>query len=322
MGRDAAGLIGILVATGAGWGLTLPLSKVAVSTGYGHFGLIFWQLALGALLLGAFTLTRGKGLPTDRKSLGLYLMIAFVGTIVPNSASYQALVHLPAGLMSILLSIVPMLAFPVALALGTERFRWTRLLGLACGLVGVLLIVAPDAALPEAAMYAWVPVALIAPLCYAFEGNLVAKIGLGRLDAVQALFGASLIGTVVALPLALGSGQFIDPIRPWGAPEWALVASGAIHAVVYSSYVWMVGRAGPIFSAQVSYLVTGFGVVWALLLFRESYSAWVWTALGVMFVGLFLVQPRPRLPVVDDATEKRPEPARERATEPPSEPAG
>ena len=29
----------------------------------------------------------------------------------------------------------------------------------------------------------------------------------------------------------------------------------------------MVGRAGPIFAVQISYLVTGFGVFWAMLIY-------------------------------------------------------
>ena len=98
----------------------------------------------------------------------------------------------------------------------------------------------------------------------------------------------------MALPLALTSGQFIDPRPPWGVPDLAVAASGLIHAVVYSGYVWIVGRAGAVFAAQVSYLVTGFGVVWAMALLGESYSGWVWLAMAMMFAGLFLVQPRPR----------------------------
>ena len=90
----------------------------------------------------------------------------------------------------------------------------------------------------------------------------------------------------------LWSNQFIDPRRAYGAAEWALIWSSIIHAVVYSTYFWLVARAGAVFAAQVSYLVTGFGVVWAMVLLSETYSGWVWLAMLVMFVGLFLVQPR------------------------------
>jgi len=56
-----------------------------------------------------------------------------------------------------------------------------------------------------------------------------------------------------------------------------------------------VGRAGSVFASQVSYLVTGFGVLWAILFLGESYSAYVWSAMAVMMLGLFLVRPREAL---------------------------
>ncbi|MEL6700441.1 MAG: DMT family transporter, partial [Pseudomonadota bacterium] len=219
-------------------------------------------------------------------------MIAVIGTILPNTASYQAMDHLPSGLMSVLLSLVPMVAFPVALALGNDQFSVTRVLGLMLGLGGVLLIVVPDAALPPGAAVAWVIVALVAPICYAFEGNLVAKFGLAGMDPVQALFGASVLGAVLAAPLAVGTGQFITPFQPYGLPEFAIIGSSVIHAAVYSMYVWMVGRAGPTFAVQVSYLVTGFGVMWAMVLLGERFSIFIWAALALMFAGIFLVQPK------------------------------
>lgn len=293
MHASRAVFIGILILAGAAWGITQPLAKIAVSTGYQHFGLIFWQLAIGAVVLGAVVRMQGRSVPINLRVLPIYVMIAMVGTIIPNSASYQAVVHLPSGLMSILLSLVPMLAFPVSMALGLDRFSWIRAAGLTTGLMGVLLIVAPDASLPDPAMVAWVPIALIAPLCYACEGNLVARIGLRGLDPVQALAGASLVGAVAALPLAIGTGQFIVPSTAFGAADFALIASSLIHAAVYTTYVWLVGRTGPTFAAQVSYWVTGFGVFWAILLLGESYSNWVWAAIALMFAGLFLVQPRP-----------------------------
>jgi drug/metabolite transporter (DMT)-like permease len=40
--------------------------------------------------------------------------------------------------------------------------------------------------------------------------------------------------------------------------------------VVYAGYVWLVGRAGAVFAAQVAYLVTLFGVFWAMLILGET----------------------------------------------------
>lgn len=290
-------LWGVLVIMGAGWGLTQPLTKIAVSGDYRQFGLVFWQLVIGAVLLVGLCLATGRRVPFGRRHLWTYGVIALIGTILPNAASYQAIVYLPSGLISILLSLVPMFAFPIALSLGNEVFRWRRLAGLSLGLFGVLLIVAPEASLPDRAMIMFIPLALVAPLFYAFEGNYVARWGTSGLDPIQTLCGASICGVLLALPLALGSGQWIDPRGPWGAADYALIASSLIHVMVYTGYVWMVTVAGAVFAAQVSYLVTSFGVLWAMLLLGERYSGWVWAAFAVLLVGLTLVQPRRAAPL-------------------------
>ncbi len=284
---------------GAGWGATQPLAKIAVSEGYRHIGLVFWQLAIGAFVMGVVQLIRRRPLTISRPALQVYVIIAMIGTILPNSASYEAARHLPAGVVSILLSLVPLFAFPFAILMGNEKFQWVRFGGLALGLLGVLLIVAPDASLPERAMIVFIPLALVAPLFYGLEGNIVARWGTAGLEPVEVLYGASIVGAVIALPVALASGQFIDPRGPWGAPDYALILSSVIHVLVYAAYVWMVGRAGPVFAVQVSYLVTGFGVGWAMLILGESYSIWVWGAMAVILTGVFVVQPSPREALVE-----------------------
>ncbi len=295
---DRVRLSSVLVLLGASWGLSVPLMKVAVSTGYQPLGLIFWELVIAAAILGGIVAARGRGLRPGRAQWTMFLVIALLGTLLPGTASFKAAAYLPAGIMALVLSLVPIFALPVALALGNDRFEWLRIAGLVFGLAGIVLLVAPETSLPEASMVAWVPVALIAPFFYGIEGNVVSRFGTAGLDPVELLFGASCLGALLAAPAALASGHWIDPVRPWGAAEWALVASSAIHAVTYAGYVWLVGRAGAVFAAQVSYLVTGFGVLWSIIMLSESYSGWVWAAMAAMFAGLFLVQPRPRTALV------------------------
>ncbi len=290
MSRRAAFVV--LLCLGAGWGLTVPLTKIAVRDGYGHFGLVFWQLALGAAVLGAIQLIRRRPLPLTARGLAFCLGIALIGTVIPNSASYQAAVHLPGGIMALVIALVPMAAFPIALALGIDDFAPRRLAGLALGLAAMALIALPGASLPPGTAAFWVLVGLVAPLCYAVEANAVAKLGTFGLGPIQTLFGASVLGAAVALPLAVGSGQFIAPPWPFGAADWAVIGLSTIHALVYSGYVWLVGRTGSVFAAQVAYLVTGFGVFWSMILLGERYPVAVWAAFGLLMAGLALVQPR------------------------------
>ncbi len=291
-----------IVVLGAGWGATQPMSKIAVSTGYGHFGLIFWQQVLGAALMLVFCLLRGVSLPRHKSALWAYGVIAMIGTVVPNTMSYQAAVHLPSGIMSLLLSAIPMFAFVIALMLGNDGFAWRRLIGLCFGLIGVLIIIVPSVDLGEAIPVGWAMVYLLVAMFYAFEGNYVSRWGVGGLDPFQLMLGASLVGVVIVTPLMLATGQTIAPQWPMPVAQTALVGSSVIHVLVYASYVWLVGRAGAVFAVQVSYMVTGFGLFWAWLMLGEAFSNLIWPALAAMFAGMYLVQPRAKAVLADGST--------------------
>ncbi len=293
-----AGPAAALTALGAGWGLSATLSKIAVSTGYQPFGLLMWQTVIGAGVLGAVLLARGRRFAFGRAQFAACLMISLAGSVLSGVAYYLAVARLPVGIMVILISLVPMIAFPMALALGVERFAPARLAGLVLGLVGVALIALPDASMPERLALAWLPVAVVAPALYAAEAVGIARWGTAGLGPVETLFGANAIGVGLTVPIALWSDQVIDPRAAWGPAEWAILGASVINALVYAGYVWLVARAGATFAAQCSYLVTGFGVLWAMAILGERYGWTIWAALAVMVAGLFLVQPRPAAPAL------------------------
>lgn len=281
-----------LTAIGVGWGATQPLGKIAASTGHQPFGLIFWQLVVCVVVLGAMTLIRRKGLPLHRAAVQFYVVVAFLGTLIPNFTFYLSVARLPAGVMSIIISTIPLIAFPIALALGMDRFSWRRIAGLLLGLFGVLLIALPKASLPDPAMAAFLPLAMVGPLFYALENTYVARYGLSGMDAVQAMFGASLVGLIFCVPLMLLMGHWFPMPLPPGRPELALIVGSAMHALLYASFVWIAARAGSVFASQSSYLTTVAGVVWAMLILGERFSPWVFAAGAVMLAGMALVQPR------------------------------
>lgn len=283
----------MLVTLGLGWGMTQPLGKMATMTGHKPFGLIFWQLVVCVLVLGFLSLVRGKGLVLTRATLRFYGIVAVMGTLVPNATFYFSATHLPAGIMSIIISAVPMLAFPMALLLRMERFSARRLLGLILGLAAVGLIAAPGAVLPDPALAVFLPVALIGPLFYAMEATYVARNGTEGMDAVQAMFGASVVGLILCLPIALATGQFFDPFASgFGRAEAALAGSSVIHALMYAGYVWLAARAGSVFAAQCSYIVTGAGIFWAMALLGERFPPFIWLSVALLLCGVALVSPR------------------------------
>jgi drug/metabolite transporter (DMT)-like permease len=281
----------VLVILGVSWGSTQALGKIATSTGHQPLGLIVWQSVIAVIVLSVLCVVRRTPLVVNRRTVPFYVILALIGTVIPNVTFYIAVRELPAGIMSILISAVPLLAFPMALAMRQDRFSTVRFGGLMLGLLGVGLILGPDTG--GAVRPFWVLVALVGPLCYAIEATYVAWAGTPGIDPIQAILGASVASLVMAVPLALFLGQWVDPF-PMGRAEGALVVLASLSAVVYAAYIWLAMAAGSVFASQVSYIVTGSGVIWAMVMLGERFQPIVWAALVVMLAGVALVRPRER----------------------------
>lgn len=282
--------LAVLLALGCAWGLTMPLMRIAVSTGHGPLGIVFWQqiLTLGVCLGLLAGLRLPWGFTRDR--LALFAVVAVFGTLLPGWIAFRTAAELPAGIRAILIAIVPMFTLPIALALGTERPDLRRTLGVLAGGAAVLLLLAPGA-LPVASA-GMVLLALGGPLAYAIEANWIAARGSDGLHPFQILAGASFLGALVSGPLALLTGETASLGLPWGPPELAILASGVLNAFAYAGYVWLIAAAGAVFASQIAYLVTASGMGWSMLLLGERYAPGIWLAAALMLGGIALVRPR------------------------------
>ena len=284
----------ILLIVGVSWGLTAPLSKIAVSTGHHYLGLLIWQIIIMILSLGLIQIFRKKKLPLNLNCFWRYVLVALLGTILPNSIMYKAYVHLQSGIMSILVSIVPMIAFLLVLVLQMEKFEIRRFLGVLFGIFAIILIVFPKLDLGYLGEVGWILLALLSPLCYAIEGVWINKIGIAKLDPIEIILGASILGFFILMPIVALNGYWVTPYRVWGPAEFAITLSSLIHSIIYISYIWLIGKAGVIFASQVSYIYTASGIGFSIILLGEGYSLFVWAAVILMLMGLMMVRPSRR----------------------------
>ena len=154
--------------------MTMPLMKIAIEAGHHPLGLIAWQMFTASIVLGLFLLIKKQRVALSLVALKYYIVIALIGTLIPNTFSLYATDQLPAGIMAIIIATVPMMSLAVALIARIEAFSWPRTFGVILGVFALLLIALPDASLPDPSKAPWLLVGLIAPLCYAIEGNFVA----------------------------------------------------------------------------------------------------------------------------------------------------
>jgi drug/metabolite transporter (DMT)-like permease len=283
----------LLLMAGAFWGLSNPLMKVAVSTGYRPLGLIFWQLVIIVVTAGAVSLWLRGRLPPLLPNIRHFAIVAALGTLLPDYLVYTSAGHIPAGVLSLVLAQVTILSLPLALLFRLEQFEGRRALGAFAGAVAVAVMMGPEAAVPGGGAIPYILLTLAGATFYALQGIYIAKADRRDVDPVSLLFGASVVGLAVIAPLAMASGQFVDPLVPWGAAEWAILGTSLAHALAYGGFFALVARGGAVYSSQVAYVVTATGVFWSILLLGESYSGWIWAAFGLMICGIALLQPKP-----------------------------
>lgn len=281
---------GALVVFGVVWGLMQPLSKIAVIGGFEPFGMMVWQGAI-SLCLASFLSAR-KGLPKGRAQWQFCAQVAVLGNLIPHFATFTAVSHLPAGLMAIILALVPILALLIGGLIGREAFTPLRVCGVILGLLAMCIIAltSADARTDTAVWPIWaVGVAALAPLCYAINSTLTAARGMAGMHPLQAFAGASAIFLPVSIIFAMLSGQL-----RWlslDVPSLSVIAISVSHTMIYAGYLWLLGRSGAVFASQTAYLVTGFGVIWSMIILDERYATLVWVALALIFVALTLVRP-------------------------------
>ena len=281
----------MLVVIGCAWGATGPFSKLAVSSGHNPIGISFWNTAVCAGAMLVILLVTRRRLPLARRHLIFYMVCGFLGTAFPNVLSYTAYGHLPVGVIQIIIALVPIATLMLALPLGMEKPDAKRLIGLLLGVLAVAMIVLPDASLPDPEMAGWVALPVCVSLAYAGENLYIAKSRPAGCDALTTLAGLSWGAVLQLLPAMILADAWF-PLLPPGPPELAIFAIAALHLCAYFGYIWLIGRAGPVFASQVGYFVTASGVLLAMAIFGERHSLWIWGALALMFAGVTLVKPK------------------------------
>ena len=107
---------------GIAWGLSFSVAKLATTDGTTPIGIAFWQSLLAGLLLLGYVHFRGRRLAMTWPTIKLYIIVALLGTAIPSVCFYYAAARLPAGVLAITVTLVPILTYGLALLLRSEMF--------------------------------------------------------------------------------------------------------------------------------------------------------------------------------------------------------
>ena len=281
-----------LLIMGTAWGLSFSLGKIAVENGAKPFGVAQFQVMFAGIVLLFVNVIRGKSTQNMRDKLGFIFCIAMLGAAIPSVLFYYAAPHVPAGVLSITVALIPLMTYGFSVPLKLETFSVVRAVGLVFGVIAICLIALPENSLPDPATLPWIFIACISALCYAIENIILGFKSAVTVGPMRLAMGMNLMAAVTLLPITILTDSYFSPSLPLKTVDYAVIGLGLITVVAYTMFVLSVALFGSVFSSKVGYIVTLTGVFWGMIIFGESPSVWIWLSLCAMIVGLALVTPR------------------------------
>lgn len=281
--------LSILVLLGAIWGTGYSIARFAMTNGVPPLGYSFWQSLGPAIIIGLIALTRNKFSLFSVTHSRFYLISGLTGIVIPNTSMYYAAPHLPASILAVIVNTVPIIAYPMALFAGLEKFNWQRMIGIGIAFCGLMLIILPKSSLPEPTMVPWVLSTLVTPLSFAFCSIYISRSRPANTDTLTLTAGMLIFSSLLLIPLVyLGHGFYLFNF-PFKAPDWIILLEIVLSSIGYLLFIKLLQIAGPVYYSLVDTIVVLTGVFWGYVIFGELLNRWTGAAVCLILLALILV---------------------------------
>ena len=254
------------------------------------------RMALTALGLGIVALLLGRRFPRGRR-LALHLLAGGLLNGVYLCTSWWAISRgMPAGVMSLLGALQPLIVAVGAFLLLHERMSRRGWVGLAVGLAGVTLVLLP---LLGRSIGTPVPVVVLAGAAGAIlamaAGTMIQRGPIAQDDICAAGAVQNLGGCAVALIAAVlqGDHRWDNSVTLWLALAWSVVM---LSAGALSLLVWMTRRQGPTRVSLLLLLVPPLAAVEARILFGERLTGIQLVGFAIALGGVLLARAGAKVP--------------------------
>ncbi len=281
----------LLLLMGVLWGLALSLAKIGVEAGGHPVGMALWQVVTSASLLLLVMTVRGRRLRPRADIARFGLVCGGFGVAFPAIALFWCALYLPAGVVAIAFASMPLFTYLLSALLGIEPAQRRRLIGVGIGLAAMALLVLPDTALPGPGLVPWVLLALVASVSMSIENTYAGGFRPPGAGSMELSFVRQATAAVMLAPLAFATGTTVAAFESWGVAQFAATGNGLLSGTAFTILLYVIRTAGPVFASQTAYVITLAGVAWGMILFGETHSVYIWSALLLTLIGISLVRP-------------------------------
>ena len=283
------GLLMVLVGL---WGSSFMFTAISVDT-VDPVSVVFYRLALGAVVLSLVVYARGDSLPLDWRPWAGFLVMAIAGNALPFFLISWGQQTVDSGVAGMIMAIMPLLTMVFAhyLVAGETLNRY-KLIGFTLGITGVTLLLGP--VFEGGGREFWSGLAIFtAATCYAVNAILIKR--LPRYSPMVGACGVLIMATLVLFPfwLVYRPAQAAISQASMFSVIWLGIGPTGIATIVLFA---VVDRAGPTFLSTINYLIPVVAFFCGAWLLDETVTWLHYLALTTILVGIAVTRLRGRLP--------------------------
>lgn len=252
------------------------------------------RVALAAIVLWILIIALKLPLPQKISHWKALFMVGLLNNAVPFSLIAWGQTQISSGMASILNATTPFFTVLVAgFVLVDERFTKRRVLGVILGFIGVIVLLGPAVHNElENSVLGQITV-LGAALSYAFAAVYARRFREWGLSPLMVATGQATTASFFLLPISL----VID--KPWTLFPISVEVAGAIAGLAllstvlaYMLYFRLIDSAGATNAALVTLLIPVSAILLGVILLGEVFSASQAVGMGVIGVGLIVMDGR------------------------------
>ncbi len=267
---------------------SFPIFGILAFEGFAPRAVAAWRFVVGALVLGAIAWWRhGRGMLPRRADLLRLQVCAFLGVGLNMVLFLEGLERTTAVNTGLLMPIIPVYTLIIAVAVGQERFRWRRGIGIALALAGTSVLLLQKG--PDLSRSHLVGNLLILTNCLSYSAFLVvSKPLLGRYPPLVVVAWVFLL-SVWTVPL-FAWNETLVPVEAsrlsWISLGWVLVFPTIVSYVLNTYALSKVTASTTATYILVQPLVACTGGV---IFLGESFPAGTGLAATAILFGVWLV---------------------------------
>ena len=291
-----------LIFLGSSWGLYFSMLKIAERSGISYVGILTLTTVGVAIGMSTIALLRRRKPRFTRRHLLFYLVCALTGYLLPMIVELWVIGHMPAGVMTLIVSMAPLATLLFAWLMRTDVINPSRVGGILLGAFAVFAILLPDAHTSAAVAWHWLLLTILVPASYAIHHNYAARCWPEDSDSYQVACGEAIVAGLLMIGFSLFNWQWQD-VQGWNQGHSVIVFMALISLIDIYIYFELIRLKGPIYCSHANYFMVVSGVFWGMLIFGERPGPLMWLSALLLLASLYLVGTRGRRAAADRVRE-------------------